>query len=82
VRGSQSGRSTATPAKFVRTTSETNGGVTHTDVPGDLDHGVGHLGRVRANGLAGEATLDGIVDDRGLLALDGLEGGLATLLDA
>jgi len=60
-------------------TTETNGGVTHTRVLGDLDHGVGHLGRVWATGDWSETALDGLGD---LLALDGLEWGLATLLDA
>lgn len=60
-------------------TTETNGGVTHTNVLGNIDHGVGHLGRVWAAGDWSETTLDSLGN---LLALDGLELGLATLLDA
>lgn len=35
-------------------TTETNGSVTHTNVLGDLDEGVGHLGRVGAAGGRGD----------------------------
>jgi hypothetical protein len=53
--------------------AETDGGRTHADVPGDLDHGVGDFGRVRADGLA--ADVKGIAGELGgLLALEGLEG--------
>jgi hypothetical protein len=53
-------------------TSQTDGSVTHTNVLGDLDHGLGNLGAVCP------ATLEGIsggaVDDLGdLLTLNGLE---------
>lgn len=52
-------------------TSQTNGGRTHTQVLGDLNHGLGDLGRV---GTALESLAGGGVDDLGgLLALDGLE---------
>lgn len=48
---------------------------------GNLDHGVGHLGRVRAGGLASETCADGGIDHAGgLLALCGLEGALGSLL--
>lgn len=53
-------------------TGKTNGGSTHTQVLGDLDHGLGDLRRVGT--LLGD--LAGGSDDGGhLLALDGLEGG-------
>lgn len=55
-------------------TSQTDGGGTHTQVLGDLDHGLGDLGRVGAllEGLAG----GGVQDLGSLLTLDGLEGVL------
>jgi len=54
-------------------TSETDGSGTHTDVLGDLDHGLGDLRGV-GTALDGESLAGGGVDDRGhLLALDGLE---------
>ena len=59
--------------------AETDGSVTHTEVLGDLDHGVGHLGAVWA-GL--EAGLGSLADHGGLLTLHGLEWGLCGLLDA
>jgi hypothetical protein len=52
-------------------TTETDGSVTHTNVLGDLDKGVGHLRGVGAGGLGTEA---GRVDDVGG-ALHGVEGG-------
>ena len=52
------------------TTTETDSGLTHTKVLGDLDEGVGHL---RGVGAAGNGGL-GHGKDR--LALDGLEGSL------
>jgi hypothetical protein len=53
-------------------TGQTDGGGTHTQVLGDLDHGLGDLRRVGAAGL--ESLAGGGVDDlAGLLALDGLE---------
>jgi hypothetical protein len=54
-------------------TTETDGSGTHTDVLGDLDHGVGDLRGVLAAGSEGLAG--GGLDHGGLLALDGLEGG-------
>lgn len=59
-------------------TSQTNGGGTHTNVLGDLDHGLGDLRRVGA-ALDSEGLAGGGIDDGGhLLALNGLEGrGLA-----
>jgi len=52
------------------TSTKTDGGVTHADVLGDLDEGVGHLGGV---GAAGDRGL-GHGEDRWLLStLDGLE---------
>lgn len=57
-------------------TTETDGSRAHTNVLGDLDHGVGDLRRVLAAGS--EALASGGLDHGGLLALDGLEGdGLA-----
>lgn len=54
-------------------TSQTDGGGTHTQVLGDLDHGVGDLRRVGAaldlEGIAGGSLEEG----GGLLALEGLE---------
>jgi hypothetical protein len=56
-------------------TSQTDGSSTHTQVLGDLDHGLGDLRRV-GTALDGESLAGGGVDDgRHLLALDGLEGG-------
>ena len=56
-------------------TSQTNGSGTHTQVLGDLDHGIGDLRRV-GTALDGEGLAAGGRDDGGhLLALDGLEGG-------
>jgi hypothetical protein len=59
-------------------TSETNGGRAHTNVLGDLDHGLGNLRGV-GTALDGEGLAGGGVDDgRHLLALGDLEGrGLA-----
>lgn len=59
-------------------TSQTNGSSAHTNVLGDLNHGLGDLRRV-GTALNGEGLASGGVDDGGhLLALDGLEGrGLA-----
>jgi hypothetical protein len=55
-------------------TSQTDGSSTHTQVLGDLDHGLGDLRRVGA-ALDGESLAGGGADDGGhLLALDGLEG--------
>lgn len=54
-------------------TSETNGGGTHANVLGDLNHGLGNLRGV-GTALDGEGLAGGGVDDRHLLALDGLEG--------
>jgi hypothetical protein len=55
-------------------TGKTDGGGTHTEVLGDLDHGVGDLRRVGAaldlEGIAG----GGLQEGSGLLALEGLEG--------
>lgn len=57
-------------------TTETDGSRSHTNVLGDLDHGVGDLRGVLAAGS--EALASGGLDHGGLLALDGLEGdGLA-----
>lgn len=54
-------------------TSETNGGSTHTEVLGDLNHGLSDLRGVRT---ALESGAGGGIEDRGsLLALEGLEGG-------
>lgn len=55
-------------------TAETNGGVTHTHVLRDLDHGVGDLGAVLAGGLGGLLHRAHVGSDEAL-ALDGLEGG-------
>jgi hypothetical protein len=56
-------------------TSQTDGSGTHTQVLGDLDHGLGDLRRV-GTALDAEGLAGGGVDDGGhLLALDGLEGG-------
>ena len=57
-------------------TSQTNGGGTHTQVLGDLNHGLGDLGRVGTL-LDTESVALGGVDDggRSLLALHGLHGG-------
>ena len=52
-------------------TSQTDGSGTHTEVLGDLDHGVGDLRRVGTAGL--ESLSGGGQDLGGLLALDGLE---------
>ena len=56
-------------------TSQTDGSGTHTDVLGDLNHGVGDLRRVGAalnlEGIAG----GGLEERRSLLALEGLERG-------
>lgn len=54
-------------------TSQTNGGGTHTKVLGNLDHGLGDLRAVGATLESG--ALGGAEDGRGLLALEGLEGG-------
>lgn len=56
-------------------TSQTDGGRTHTEVLGDLDHGLGDLRRVGAAGAdLGEGLAGGRVDDRGgLLALEAVE---------
>lgn len=60
-------------------TTETDGSVTHADVLGDLDEGVGHLGGVGTLGLHGDRR--GLGTDRvehGRGALHGSEGrGLA-----
>jgi len=56
-------------------TTETDGSGTHTQVLGDLDHGVGDLRGVWA--AAGHNAAGGCVEDvRGLLTLHGLESGL------
>lgn len=53
-------------------TSKTNGSRTHTQVLGDLNHGLGDL---RGVGTALESLAGGGIEDRGgLLALEGLEG--------
>ena len=56
-------------------TGKTDGSGTHTDVLGDLNHGVGDLRRVGAalnlEGIAG----GGLEERRSLLALEGLERG-------
>lgn len=54
-------------------TGKTDGGGTHTQVLGDLDHGLGDLRRVSALGLDLGEDLGGL-DGGGLLALDSLEG--------
>lgn len=54
-------------------TGKTDGGGTHTQVLGDLNHGVGNLGGVGTAGLESLAG-GGVQDLGGLLALDGLEG--------
>lgn len=54
-------------------TGKTDGGGTHTQVLGNLNHGVGDLGRVGTAGLESLAGA-GAQDLGGLLALDGLEG--------
>ena len=54
-------------------TGQTNGGRTHTQVLGDLNHGLSDLGRVSTTSLEGLAG-GGVDDLRGLLALDCLEG--------
>lgn len=55
-------------------TSQTDGGRAHTQVPGDLNHGLGDLGRVGTAALDVECLAGGGIDDRGhLLALEGLE---------
>jgi hypothetical protein len=55
-------------------TSQTDGSGTHTNVLGDLNHGLGDLGRVGTaldlEGIAG----GGLQEVGGLLALEGLEG--------
>lgn len=55
-------------------TSQTDGSRAHTEVLGDLDHGLGDLRRVGAaldlEGIAG----GGLEEGRSLLALEGLEG--------
>jgi hypothetical protein len=54
-------------------TSQTNGGRAHTQVLGDLDHGLSDLGRVgTALDLEGVAR-SGLEEVGGLLALEGLE---------
>ena len=56
-------------------TGKTNGGGTHTNVLGDLNHGLGNLGRV-GTALDTESLAGGGLEDvGGLLALEGLEGG-------
>jgi hypothetical protein len=62
-------------------TSQTDGGGAHTQVLGDLNHGVGDLGRVGAL-LGLEGIAGGGADDRvHLLALEGLErGGCVTTI--
>jgi hypothetical protein len=56
-------------------TGQTNGGGAHTQVLGDLDHGLGNLGLVAAllDGLEGVAG-GGVEDRVHLLTLEGLEG--------
>lgn len=54
-------------------TTKTNGSVTHTNVLGDLDEGVGHLGGVGAAGGRGD-----LLDHGDGLGAD--EGGLAETL--
>lgn len=56
-------------------TSQTDGGGAHTNVLGDLNHGLGDLGRVGTT-LDLESIAGGQVDDLGgLLALESLHGG-------
>jgi len=60
-------------------TTKTDGSRAHTQVLGDLDHGSGNFRGEWADGLAVAAediAGGGIEDLRGLLALQGLEGGL------
>jgi len=54
-------------------TSQADGGGTHADVLGNLNHGLGDLRGV-GTALDGEGLAGGGVDGRHLLALDGLEG--------
>ena len=55
---------------------QTDGGGTHAEVLGSLDHGLGDLRRVGAAGLEAESLAGGGIEDgRSLLALEGLEGG-------
>jgi hypothetical protein len=58
-------------------TTETDGSGTHTQVLGDLDHGVGDFRGVLAAGLLGSESLAsvGLDEAGGRLTLDGLEGG-------
>jgi hypothetical protein len=60
-------------------TAETDGGRAHTDVLRDLDHGGGDLRGVEA--AAHGVTGGGIEDGGSLLALHGLEGGIAADAD-
>lgn len=56
-------------------TGKTDGGGTHTQVLGDLDHGLGDLRGVCSAGSLLESLAGGGAQDLGgLLALDGLEG--------
>ena len=62
-------------------TTETDGGGTHTQVLGDLDHGVGDLRGVLTAALGGESLASVGLDEAGRrLTLDGLEGGHVDLL--
>jgi hypothetical protein len=56
-------------------TSKTNGGGTHTQVPGDLNHGLGDLGGVGTALDTEGVALGGLEDGRSLLALQSLHGG-------
>ena len=63
-------------------TGKTDGSGTHTNVLGDLNHGLGDLGRVGA-ALALEGGAGGGLEQvGGLLALEGLEGGGNACRDA
>lgn len=54
---------------------QTDGGGTHAEVLGSLNHGLGDLRRVGAAGLEAESLAGGGIEDGGrLLALEGLEG--------
>lgn len=55
-------------------TAETDGGRAHTEVLGDLDEGVGHLGGVGTLGVGADGgDAGGVEESRG--ALHGVEGG-------
>ena len=54
-------------------TGKTDGGRAHADVLGDLNHGLGDLGRVRAAGRGERLAGGGVHDGGSLLALEAVE---------